>query len=524
MRYQIHQLTLPLDYTQKHISPAIAKKIRCKHIEISYCKVTRRSLDTRNKPKYVATAEFELSEGVRITQSSQISKVEPEELLAKTIGKMKCKGPRPVIVGSGPAGLMAALILAKHGAKPLVFERGSPVDERGSQVQSFWKKGYLNPESNVLYGEGGAGLFSDGKLTSRSKNRSRVTHFLETLVQCGASEDILIDSEPHVGSDTLTRIVPKLRETIIEQGGEFQFNSRVENIIIENGSLEGLVVTGESIDVSTCIFATGHSARDVYRFLSEAGVTLEIKPFAVGIRIELPQHVINRSQYSKCCEHPKRGAASFRLTRKISNYNRACYTFCMCPGGIVIPCASSAGMLTTNGMSYTARNKPFGNAAFLVPVTPGDLAFHKNGGVEFQEKIEQQAFKAGGNDYSLPASRLSDFLNNTPSTTLPGKRSFTRSVPADVRGLLPDFVKETLVYTVPKMLCMFDGLNFNEITVYAAETRSSSPVRITRNDDGMSVNVKGLYPCGEGAGYAGGIVSSAVDAIRIAEYILKERA
>jgi uncharacterized FAD-dependent dehydrogenase len=411
---------------------------------------------------------------------------------------------------------MAALTLAQAGHKPLLIERGAETPEREGQVAEFWKSGTLDVESNVLYGEGGAGLFSDGKLTARTKDRARVRRFFETLVACGASADILIEAMPHIGTDDLTHIIPAIRKQIWDSGGACAFNTRFEGLIIENGAVRGIKASGKEIRTDAVFLATGHSARDVYKQLARDGVPLEAKPFAVGVRLEIPQHRINTAQYGKWAEHPNLGSASFRLTRKEENNARRCYSFCMCPGGEVISCASSEGLLTSNGMSLSARAEPFGNAAMLVPVELADFpTAHVLSGMAFQEAMEEKAFQAGGSDYGLPAARLIDFLEGNLGD-LPGERSCNRAVPAMLQEILPDFVADTLHSAIPQMLREMSGVDPSEALLYASETRSSAPVRILRGRDGQS-EIKGLYPCGEGAGYAGGIVSSALDGMKLAE-------
>ncbi|HPR82886.1 MAG TPA: hypothetical protein PLD51_03420, partial [Pontiellaceae bacterium] len=430
--------------------------------------------------------------------------------------------------------------LAEAGLKPLLIERGEAAAPRAKRVEAFWKNGTLDVESNVLYGEGGAGLFSDGKLTSRSKDRPRVRRFLEALVGCGASPDILIDAEPHIGSDVLEELVPALRSRIIELGGEVRFGARLDRLEIENGAVRGAVISGAEFRTDCCVLATGHSARDIYQMLAEQGVPLETKPFAVGVRLEIPQRRIDTAQWGG--SFPALGKASFRLTRREEENARACYSFCMCPGGLVISCASSEGLMTTNGMSLSKRDKPLGNAAFLVPVMPEDFqsggtrppgafderarrsrsTFDVLAGIEFQRKMEAAAFAAGGSDYSLPAQRLVDFLEGAAPSELPAERSCTMARPAQLRGLLPEFVEHTLRSAVPSMLRSMRGVVLDEALLYASETRSSSPVRVVRGENGQSA-VLGLYPCGEGAGYAGGIVSSGIDGLRIAEAIIDEK-
>jgi len=553
MRLLIRQLLLPLDYEDKDVLPVAARKLGCQEHLISDLKITRRSVDARARreaPVFSLTVEVALNaDALPKTAQSPDIEIIPEKKAASSHFAL-CTlhfALRPVVVGAGPSGLMSALSLAQAGASPILIERGAEAAERTRQVSRFWKYGELNPESNVLFGEGGAGLFSDGKLTARSKDRPRVRRFFQTLADCGAPDSILIDAEPHLGSDALLRIVPNLRKRIEQSGGEIRLNSRLENIVVENGVLRGVVVNGEFIRTDACILAAGHSARDVYEMLANAGVAIEPKPFAIGVRLELPQHRIDQAQWGKWAGHPRLGAASFRLTHKKDEQFRACYTFCMCPGGSVMSCASSPGELTTNGMSFSRRAEKFGNAAFLVPVGPEDfhltpqppslkgqggkinspLRFGEGlgeglAGCHFQSQIEQAAFIAGGSDYSLPACLLTDFLSGKTPKELPEELSCRRARPADIHSILPAYVSETLIRAIPDMLRWLKGVEMEEAVLYAVETRSSSPVRILRDEKGQSVNIKGLFPAGEGAGYAGGIVSSAVDGLCAAEAVLAE--
>ncbi|MGE4488583.1 MAG: NAD(P)/FAD-dependent oxidoreductase [Kiritimatiellales bacterium] len=526
MKLKIRQLDLPPGYTTEQLHRAAAKKLRCSPSAVQGLKVIRRSIDARGRsPRLTVTVEADVSgklpSGLRDVELATAPIHSPPRTVQNS------SGSRPLVVGAGPAGLMAVLGLAEAGLKPLLIERGEAAAPRAARVTSFWKNGALNPESNVLYGEGGAGLFSDGKLTSRSKDRPRVRRFLETLVSCGASPDILIDAEPHIGSDVLEELVPAWRNRIIELGGEVRFGSRLDRLEIENGTVRGAVVSGKELRTNCCVLATGHSARDIYEMLAAQGVPLEPKPFAVGVRLEIPQHRIDTAQWGGA--FPMLGKASFRLTRREEANARACYTFCMCPGGLVISCASAEGRMTTNGMSLSKRDKPMGNAAFLVPVFPSDFpGIGKKSsrdwnsglpGIEFQKKLEAAAFAAGGSDYSLPAQRLVEFLEGAAPSALPAERSCTRAVPAQLRGLLPEFVEHTVRSAVPKMLRSMRGVLLEEALLYASETRSSSPVRIVRDENGQSP-VRGLYPCGEGSGCAGGIVSSGVDGLKVSESII----
>jgi len=545
MKIRINQLDLPPGYTQEQLLKVAAKQLRCDPSALSNLHAVRRSIDARgSSPRMVVMAEADLSGKLR-NGLKNVEKAKSVKPIVRPILR-DFSGPRPLVVGAGPAGLMAAFALAEAGLKPLLIERGEAAAPRAKRVASFWKDGTLDVESNVLYGEGGAGLFSDGKLTSRSKDRPRVRRLLEIFVASGASPDILVDAEPHIGSDILEELVPALRNRIIELGGEVRFGARLDRLEIENGALRGAVISGEEFSTDCCVLATGHSARDIYEMLAEQGVPLEPKGFAVGVRLEIPQTRIDTAQWGG--SFPLRpgsgqaslGKASFRLTRREEQHARSCYTFCMCPGGLVISCASSKGLMTTNGMSLSQRDKFSGNAAFLVPVFPADfpdcragavtppktevtdLGYNALAGIEFQKKLEAAAFEAGGSDYSLPAQRLVDFLEGVSPSDLPEERSCQRAVPAQLRGLLPDFVENTLRSAVPNMLRGLRGVRLDEALLYASETRSSSPVRVVRGEDGQSA-VRGLYPCGEGAGYAGGIVSSGIDGLRLAGKIIEKK-
>ncbi len=524
-RYRLHQLTLSLDYTDDDILPAAALKLKCEPDRIGGLTVVRRSIDARGKPVFSLTVEFDLTGDLDDDGKKLLRPADDDVPLIRAASGGMRSSLRPVVIGAGPSGLMAALFLARSGAFPVLYERGCPVVARAPHVAEFWKSGTLRAESNVLFGEGGGGLFSDGKLTTRSKDERRARFFLETLRQCGAPPSVLVDAEPHLGTDALGEIIPRLRKAILAEGGEIHFNSCLTGLHIEDGRLAGVSINGADHETACCVLATGHSARDVYRLLHRSGVTLEPKPFAMGVRVEVSQSKIDAALWGRSAGHPRLGPAGFRLTRKQDRHLRACYTFCMCPGGTVVSCASSDGMLTTNGMSSAARSQPFGNAAFLVPVVPEDFrAFRADdapalAGCDMQMHFESMAYSAAGEDYSIPAATLSDFMRGKAGAALPEPRSFIRVKPAPVHTLLPEYVREPLVHWIPRMLEKITGPDYENVLVYGPETRSSSPVRIVRDDNRESVAAKGLYPCGEGAGYAGGIVSSAIDGIRAAEHV-----
>ncbi|MFO7534867.1 MAG: FAD-dependent monooxygenase [Kiritimatiellia bacterium] len=530
MRIRVQQVKVPLQYDETRVARETALLAGCPPSHLTQVTLVRRSLDARPRnpePLYVLTVEAVLQQAALSPAAVRAGvEVMPDVEPAQTPLSVPVRlgEPRPIVVGAGPSGLMAAHGLALAGARPILIERGDEAENRAARAARFWQTDELDPESNVLFGEGGAGLFSDGKLTARSKERGRVHAFMSLLHACGADESVLIDSEPHVGSDVLLRLLPNLRRRIVEAGGEVRFRARLDRLVVENGRLRAVLINGVETPCSRCVLAVGHSARDVYSLLAEGGTALTPRPFAVGLRLELPQAAIDRAQFGRRAGKPPLSSASFRLTRKEEHGSRPCYTFCMCPGGTVISCASEPGFFTTNGMSYSKRRLPWGNAAFLVPVGPDDYAAHPQpalAGVVFQRELEKRAFEAAGRTYRLPAARLADFLAGRASSDLPENRSCSRALAADLHGLLPPCVTATLETAIPAMLRELNGVNLEDALLYAPETRSSSPVRIERKDDGESVNVGGLFPAGEGAGYAGGIVSSAIDGIRAAEAVIQ---
>jgi len=536
MNFKLNQLELPLEYTDTDLHAAAAARLGCPVDVVKSVRPVRRSVDARPRrtaPVFIISAEVEVSpvSGWRPYKNHDTELLSPDVTNDQQEDLPRAStthDTRPVVVGAGPAGLMAAFVLAKAGANPLLIDRGGPISERVGKVAAFWREGVLDLECNTLYGAGGAGLFSDGKLTARSKDRGRMQQFFSTLVECGAPDSILIDAEPHLGSDVLQGLVERLLEKIIRLGGEVRFHARCDAILRDtDGSFRGVQVNGQDIPAGACILATGHSSRDTYRALAQGKIALEAKPFAIGVRLELPQEAVDRAMYGRFAGHPTLGAASFKQTRREEGIARACYTFCTCPGGLVISCASEPGMLTTNGMSYSQRSSVVANSAFLVPVTPADFSslsesgFEPLAGLAFQEEIEKRAFQAGGGDFQLPASPLDDFLaGRTPQALPDHPRSCLRANPADLGTILPTYVTETLRSAIPPMLKLMSGITHDRVLLYAAETRSSSPVRVVRTESGVSMNTPGLFPAGEGAGYAGGIVSSAIDGMKAAEAAL----
>jgi uncharacterized FAD-dependent dehydrogenase len=431
---------------------------------------------------------------------------------------------RPVVIGMGPAGLFSGLLLAQMGFRPLILERGKEVRERTKDTWGLWRQGVLNPESNVQFGEGGAGTFSDGKLYSQIKDpRFLSRKVLEEFVKAGGPEEILYESHPHIGTFRLVGMVEKMRETILSLGGEIRFESRVDDIAIEDRQVTGVVLDdGEHFATNHLVLAVGHSARDTFEMIYKRGIYIEAKPFSIGFRIEHPQSLIDRARYGKNAGNPQLGAADYKLVHHASN-GRSVYSFCMCPGGTVVAATSEPGHVVTNGMSQYSRNERNANAGIVVGVTPEqDYPGDALAGVEFQRFWESRAFKLGGNNYQAPGQLVGDFLAGRPST------EFGEVIPSykpgvhltDLSTALPDFAIEAIREALPAFAKQIKGFDLADAVLTGVETRTSSPIRIKRNkEDYQSVNVKGLYPTGEGAGYAGGILSAAVDGIEVAEAV-----
>ncbi len=430
--------------------------------------------------------------------------------------------PRPVVIGMGPAGLFAALTLAASGARPIVMERGAEVGKRVRDTNAFWEGRGLNTESNVQFGEGGAGAFSDGKLTTRI-NDHRVRTVLKTLVELGAPAEILSESKPHVGTDRLRAVILMFRRKLAGLEADIRFNSRVDGLVIKDGRMAGVKTAGEIIEAGLVILAPGNAARDTFRMLKEQGVKVGPKPFAMGVRVEHPRELIDRIQYGRYAGHAKLGAADYMLTYSDKPTGKAAYTFCMCPGGRVIAAASEEDGVVVNGMSDYRRDAHNSNSALVVTVGPEDFGSDDPlGGVEFQRKWERAAYRLGGGGHTAPAQDMEGFLAGRAGGGL-GIASYRPGVsPAELSGCLPAAVNEVLKRAIPAFDSRMKGFIHRGSVLTGVETRTSSPVRITRGDDFQSVSVRGLFPCGEGSGYAGGIVSSAVDGIKAAEKVIEE--
>ncbi|KAB3530551.1 NAD(P)/FAD-dependent oxidoreductase [Alkaliphilus serpentinus] len=526
---RISEIKYPIETPENQIRNEIIKRLKIKDADLIEYTIYKKSLDARKKDQiyfvYIVDAKVHNeAELLKRVKGPQITITPDLEYKPVAAGERDLE-ERPIVVGTGPAGLFAALVLAEGGYKPLLLERGKSVEERTKDVEEFWNTGILKEESNVQFGEGGAGTFSDGKLTTQIKDL-RCRKVLKEMIVAGAPEEIIYHYKPHVGTDLLRGVVKNIRERIIALGGEMRFNSKATDLIIKDDVIKGVIVNGgEEISSEAVILAIGHSARDTFHTLYNHSVEIHQKPFSIGVRIEHPQGAIDRNQYGKYAGHEKLGAADYKLSHHCSN-GRGAYTFCMCPGGEVVAATSEVGRLVTNGMSYHARDAENANSALLVGVGPEDFeSEHPLAGVFYQQKWEEAAFKLGGSNYHAPCQLVGDFLKDKTSKEVAGvKPSYKPGVTmTDLRQCLPPYVTEAMKEAIIALNNKIRGFSNPEAVLTGVETRSSSPIRILRNDE-MESNIKGLYPAGEGAGYAGGIVSAAVDGIKVAEAIIRKYA
>lgn len=486
--------------------------------DISIVKMLSKALDGRNHEQFY----FKVILIIRVDDSfANKQKIPIYSEAEQPPRKAGSTGERPIIIGFGPAGMFAALELIEHGFKPLIFERGKKIADRTVDVQRFISERVLDPESNIQFGEGGAGSYSDGKLFSRrNKNTGYVNRVLRTFVKFGAPAEIEYISKPHLGTDVLCRIVRKIRDYVLERGGEIFYGAKMTDILIAEGRAAGIIINDTQEYLSASIYlALGHSARDTLVMLHKKGVALEQRPISVGVRIEHPVETINLLRYgNKYKDFPGLGAATYSLNYTDRQIKRGVYTFCMCPGGEVVNASSEQGLLVLNGMSYSQRASPFSNGALVVSCHVADYqSASPLAGIDFQKDIERRAFKAGGGDWAVPAQNLLAFLGEKGAGALPETSYKMGSVSADLHEIFPAFVGEQLVAAFRKWRDEVPLFVSSQAILLAAETRVSSPVRITRNERYESVNVKGLYPIGEGSGYTGGITSSAADAIKAVE-------
>lgn len=523
MKYIVNNVRVSLDYDLEAVKKLVSRKIRVNCSEIRNFRITKESIDARRKGNIsiVYSILLEVDDRVKVKQDGDVRLVEVSKDEPLISGTQKLKN-RPIVVGSGPAGLFAGLILAQNGYKPIIIERGECVEKRTVQVNNYWKKGILDLESNVQFGEGGAGTFSDGKLTTRIHDR-RCEKVLEEFFRSGAPEEILYKARPHIGSDILKHVVARMRNRIIELGGEVRFRSKLTSLRLDRGKVTGIVFNGsEELEAEVVVIALGHSARDTFEALNRQGINFIQKPFSIGVRIEHPQQVINLAQFGEAASHPRLGAADYQLFYKTAK--RTVYSFCMCPGGVVVASASEPDTIVANGMSEFARDKENANSALVVSVEPGDFgSSHPLAGIEFQRKWERLAFEAGGRNNAAPIQRLGDFISGEASSKIGSvKPSYTGSTRlADINLCLPEFVTSPMKESISYFDRKLKGFGMMDALLTGVETRTSSPVRIPRGETLEAIGIEGLYPAGEGAGYAGGIVSAAVDGIRIAEQIVK---
>ncbi len=521
---RIREISMPPEHNAHQLIFEAAKLLKLSGSQILRCTIVRRSIDARKKSdiRVVYTVDVAVSGnetrilkrcGCKRASIAPVEEYRPPRTDARP-------ARRPVVVGFGPAGMFASLLLAMAGLKPLVLERGEDAAARHEKVERFFASGELDPRGNIQFGEGGAGTFSDGKLNT-GLNNPRIGWILRQMVRFGASEEILYDAKPHVGTDVLLSVVQNLRRELIALGGEIRFRTQVTGLRTEKGKLTGLVLdSGETVACDQAIFAIGHSARDTFEMLLSAGVPMEPKPFAMGVRIEHLQRDINRTQYGG--DQPALPPADYKLVRHLDR--ETVYTFCMCPGGYVVGAASEPGGVVTNGMSYADRGGENANAALLVTVNPSELPDASPlSGMYWQRRIEQAAFDAGGGGYRAPAQRVGDFLKGIPSAGA-GKVQPTYRPGVtwcDLNCVLPEKITAALRVALPRLDGNLSGFADPDAVLTAPETRSSSPVRILRGENRQST-LKGLYPAGEGAGYAGGIMSAAIDGMLSAEALLKE--
>ena len=524
---RVNNISLPLDYNDETVKKAAAKKLNISVSEIECASLYRRSTDARRKNNihFETTIDVKLfgNENKAVKNCRSASIVDEYKY---TLPPSKPLEKHPVIVGSGPCGLFAALILARTGQRPIMIERGRDVDRRTADVEKFWSGGGLDEVSNVQFGEGGAGTFSDGKLNTGTKD-SRIRKVLLEFAAHGAPKEILYLAKPHIGTDMLKDMIKRIRKEIISLGGDVLFETRLVGIESVEGSVKGAVVMSKdgkyTIETDNIVLAVGHSARDTFKMLFETGIAMQQKPFAMGVRIEHLQESININRYGDLYNSPYLSAADYKLAVHLNN-GRGVYTFCMCPGGVVVGAASEQGHIVTNGMSEFARDGINSNSALLVGINTSDFGSDDIlAGIELQRRLERSAFLGGGSNGFAPVQRVCDFIKKQKTTSIGSiVPSYKPGVElTNLCGILPEFMTDSLREGIIMMDEKFSGFAYGDAVLTAVESRSSSPVRIIRDETMQSVSLKGLYPCGEGAGFAGGIMSAAVDGIKAAENILK---
>ena len=537
---RVSELKFALDHSPQALAQLVCEKLGIQTEALASCQVFKRSFDARGAQVRVVYIVDVMLHSAALTQAlltrhADHPHITPTPDMAWHPPVQACtdvalQTPRPIVVGFGPCGIFAALVLAQMGFKPIVLERGTTVRKRTQDTWGLWRKGVLKPESNVQFGEGGAGTFSDGKLYSQIRDpRHLGRKVMQEFVKAGAPEEILIAAHPHIGTFKLVKVVEHMREQIIALGGEIRFEQRVTDVLIEAGHIRGLTVlnqaTGHSSELRAdhVVLALGHSSRDTVEMLHTRGVHLEAKPFSIGFRIEHPQGLIDRSRWGKHAGHLLLGAADYKLVHHASN-NRSVYSFCMCPGGTVVAATSEAGRVVTNGMSQYSRNERNANAGIVVGIDPStDFPGGPLAGMALQRQLESTAYVLGGSTYEAPGQLVGDFIAGKPSTAfgsvLP---SYTPGVKlGDLHSALPAYAIQAISEALPAFGKKIKGFDMHDAVLTGVETRTSSPVKITRGDDYQSLNVRGLYPAGEGASYAGGILSAGVDGIRVGEAVAR---
>jgi uncharacterized FAD-dependent dehydrogenase len=531
---RLTEIKLPLDHPPEAIQQAALERLGVPEADLLSCTVFRRAHDARKKSAIILVYTLDVEVRNEAAVQKRLARNKHVQPTPDMEYQFVAHAPehlnhRPLVIGAGPCGLFAALLLAQMGFRPIILERGKVVRERTKDTWQLWRKSVLTPESNVQYGEGGAGTFSDGKLYSQIKDpRYLGRKVLTEFVKAEAPEDILTEAHPHIGTFRLVKMVENMRRAIESLGGEYRFQSRVTDLLVDeqNGvrQVRGVkLASGEEIGADHIVLAIGHSARDTFQMLHDRGVYIEAKPFSIGFRIEHPQSIIDRARFGAFAGHPILGAADYKLVHHASN-GRTVYSFCMCPGGTVVAAASEEGRVVTNGMSQYSRAERNANAGIVVNITPqedypgGPLA-----GIPFQRRWEEAAFAAGGKNYAAPGQRVGDFIAGIPSTSLGEVMPSYRPgvTPTDLSTCLPDYAITAIREALPAFGRQIPGFDMPDAVLTGVETRTSSPIRIKRDGSFQSLNTKGLFPAGEGAGYAGGILSAGVDGIKVAEAVAK---
>lgn len=533
MRYVVSNIQVSLDESEDAVRDCLAQKLGINTHDIKSCVCSRRNIDARKRSNihFICSYEIELDQAlsplpnhVRLLEHSTLKPEKPPVFQKKAHQNQKI-----IVIGSGPAGLFSTLALAEAGFAVTLLERGKAVEKRISDIGRLRSRGELNPESNICFGEGGAGTYSDGKLYTRIKHPF-MRWVLATFVRFGAAENILVETHPHIGTDKLIRIIRNMRQHLLTLGVDYRFETRVDDLIIREDQVTGVrTATGEEFEAAHVILATGHSARDTFEKLELRGIQMQAKPFAVGLRAEHPQALINKIQFGEAADHPQLSAAEYSITHQLTDQylgKRGVYSFCMCPGGLIVPSPTETGRMAVNGMSNAKRSGAFANSGIVVQITPEDihrhgLAEHPLMGIHFQRQLEEATYKAADNRYAAPAMRLVDFINQNATGILAPTRFKPEAIASDLWQVLPDWVAKPLADGIKGFGQKMRGYNTEEANLLGSETRTSSPVRITRLQNMQSQSVKGLYPIGEGAGYAGGIVSAAVDGLKAAAAIIE---